>query len=82
MHSSGPFAATVELLLESGAGADAADSREGWTALMFASGEGHAEVVKFLLSRGVDPAPRDRWGGTPRDDAVREGRSEVLAILE
>uniref|UniRef100_A0A8C6UT67 glutaminase n=2 Tax=Neogobius melanostomus TaxID=47308 RepID=A0A8C6UT67_9GOBI len=56
------------------------DSR---TALHVAAAEGHIEVVRFLLEAcKVNPAPRDRWGNTPMDEALNFGHKEVLVFLE
>ncbi len=40
-----------------------------------------ANAVRYLLERGVAPAPVDRWGGTPLDDAIREHHHEVAEVL-
>ena len=45
------------------------DSR---TALHLAAAEHHPEVVRFLIEHAPNAdalSPRDRWGGTPLDDA-------------
>ncbi len=52
------------------------------TAMHLAAAEGHLEVIEFLLERGVEVDPVDRWGGTPRDDAERHGHHEAAALLE
>ena len=51
------------------------------TALHLAASEGQFNAVRYLLERGVTPAPEDRWGGTSLDDAIREHHHEVAALL-
>ncbi|MCG8691536.1 MAG: glutaminase A [Minwuiales bacterium] len=58
------------------------------TPLHLAAAEGQAHIVAFYIDRKsqgddtIDLNPRDRWGGTPLDDAYRHGNSEVAALLE
>merc|ERR1719461_113342 len=54
---------------------------DGRTALHLAAAEGQVHIVKWLLEKGVRPNPRDRWGGTPLDDAKREGHEDVEEVL-
>merc|ERR1719461_2280167 len=54
---------------------------DGRTAMHLAASEGQIEVIKWMLSKGVRPNPRDRWGGTPLDDAKREGHEDVEDVL-
>jgi len=54
---------------------------DGRTALHLACAEGRREVAAFLLERGVDPAPVDRWGRTPLDDAERAGHEAIVRLL-
>ncbi len=42
---------------------------------------GHTDVVELLLEAGVNPDPRDRWGGTPLDDAMTGGHNVVIDLL-
>ena len=52
------------------------------TPLHLAAAEGQLQVVTWLLQRGLDPSPRDRWGRTPSDDAVMSGHGEVFDVLQ
>lgn len=42
---------------------------------------GHYEVAKLLLEAQADPHARDRFGGTPLDDAVRHGHTQLQSLL-
>lgn len=70
----------IRRLRVQGADLDAADY-DGRTALHLAASEGRARVVAYLIRRGVNPAPVDRWGNTPLDDARRGGFTEVERLL-
>lgn len=56
----------------------------GWTALYFASlsGQGHPEVVRFLLDKGAKPNTKDQIGMTPLQ-WIKNGkdRPEIVKIL-
>lgn len=52
------------------------------TALHLAAAEGQEDAVCFLLRQGVNPAPKDRWGATPLDDANRAKRSAISKLLQ
>lgn len=48
---------------------------DGRTALHLAAAEGHLNIVKYLLEQcNVSPAPLDRWGGTPLDEAGKSNK--------
>jgi ankyrin repeat protein len=51
----------VSYLLDTGAHIDDRDAR-GRTALMIAAEGGHAEIANLLLTRGADPALKDKAG--------------------
>ncbi len=55
---------------------------DGRTALHLASSENQLEVAKYLIKKGINLEPRDRWGNTPLDDAKREGHQEMVELLE
>jgi glutaminase len=46
---------------------------DGRTALHLAASEGHLSIVQYLIESGcfIDIIPKDRWGNTPLDDAIR-----------
>ena len=46
-----------------------------------ASSVGNSKIVEHLLNAGAQVNARDRWGGTPLRDAVREGHREVARVL-
>jgi len=64
---------------------EGADVNEGdydrRTALHLAASEGQLDVVRLLIERGADVSARDRWGGTPLDDARRHGHRAVEELL-
>jgi ankyrin repeat protein/Ca2+-binding EF-hand superfamily protein len=51
------------------------------TPFHLAASEGHAHVVHWLLEVGADAHVKDRYDGTPVNDAVRERKDGVLALL-
>ena len=56
---------------------------DGRTALHLASAEGHAIIVKFLLTVAkADPNMKDRWGRTPLDDAKTFHHGACVALLQ
>jgi len=55
------------------------------TPLHLAASCGHLGIVKFLCERYKDmdiAAMKDRWNGTPLDDAEREGYPEIVQYLK
>jgi len=55
---------------------------DGRRAMHLAACGGHLPVVEYLVGRGADPLPRDRWGSTPLDDARLLGNDEIVAFYE
>ncbi|XP_026190732.1 uncharacterized protein LOC34621168 [Cyclospora cayetanensis] len=51
------------------------------TCLFYAAREGHAELCRYLLARGLDPNLRDSVGQTCLFYAAREGRTGCLVVL-
>ncbi|MGH8216902.1 MAG: ankyrin repeat domain-containing protein, partial [Rhodanobacteraceae bacterium] len=70
----------VELLLKHKAPVDAVDAL-GRSALMHATREGHAAIVRTLLEAGADAALADRHGTTPLMEAAQAGATAVVALL-
>ena len=55
---------------------------DGRTALGIAASEGNLDAVKFLIDNKADPYHRDARGNNAFDDAIREGRQEVIEYLK
>jgi len=69
------------LALQKQKGCDQADY-DGRCALHLASCAGRLDVVKLLVEElGAALEVTDRWGGTPLDDAEREGHTSVVDYL-
>ena len=71
----------VRRLVASGVNLDEADY-DGRTCMHLAASEGQTKVVEFLIAKNVNIKPKDRWGGTPHDDAKRHGHKDVMILLE
>ncbi|KOO52839.1 ankyrin repeat-containing protein, partial [Chrysochromulina tobinii] len=71
----------VRLLLEAEAIEVNAKNIYDVTALHYAAAMGRLAIAKRLLEGGADPTLRDIDGKTAIDDARRNGKSEVVALL-
>ena len=60
----------VKLLIENGATVDAGREQHGWTALLHAAGQRHAETVRYLLAHGADVNVRTGIGKTALNEAT------------
>ncbi|KAJ1492703.1 ankyrin repeat-containing domain protein [Baffinella frigidus] len=54
---------------------------DGRTALHLASCEGHTKIVELLISNNANLECKDRFGGTPLEDAVRHDQKAIQALL-
>ena len=58
---------------------------DGRTPLHLAAAEGQLTIVEYFIERfsggSVHLNPRDRWGGTPLDDAVLAGHEAAASVL-
>ena len=79
--STGPSRPTVELLLKHRAKVNEVDGGEGWTPLMFAAAEGHADVVATLLAAGANPHMQDTDGDSARDFAIQRGHTALADLI-
>ena len=71
----------VRGLLAYGADAAAVDAWHGQTALMWAAGEGHADVARVLIEHGADVDARSKGGFTALLIAVREDVPALVGHL-
>jgi len=71
----------VRSLLDHGASLHYLHPADGRGALHEASVKGYAPIVNLLISRGADPALRDRSGQTPLDLALDYKNAAVVALL-
>jgi len=72
--------AAVKRLVENGVDPDSADYDKR-AALHIASAEGHDKVVEYLLSSKANANCKDRWSGTPLQDALTTGRSACAQLI-
>ena len=54
---------------------------DGRTALHLAACEGHTKMVELLINNNANLECKDRFGGTPLEDAVRHNQKAVQDLL-
>ncbi|KKK72061.1 hypothetical protein LCGC14_2907670 [marine sediment metagenome] len=69
------------LLIETGADVNV-QNKWGETALMWASYEGHPEVVELLIERGANINAMDSNGYTALMWALKKGQTEAINLLK
>ncbi|KAL1527097.1 hypothetical protein AB1Y20_015780 [Prymnesium parvum] len=70
----------IMLLLSGGCSVNAADY-DLRTCMHLAASSGNLLVVEALIEHKCDLNAKDRWGGTPLADAVREGHGQIARVL-
>ncbi len=71
----------VDLLISSGAMVDHQERTRGWTALIWATTQGHTSMVERLLRDGADRTLKDTSGKTAADWARKKRQDAALALL-
>ena len=46
-----------------------------------AAAEGRLPVVEYFIAHGAETSPRDRWGNSPLDEAIRHDQDDVASLL-
>jgi len=74
-------ASEMQRLIAAGADTEWKDD-DGDTALMWAAGGGHTEMVKALVAAGADKEAKDNEGQTAADYAMRANQPIIFAFLD
>jgi ankyrin repeat protein len=80
LAAEGGHVAVVRWLVDRGA-AVGEHSKNGYTALCYASYQSHSRVVRLLLERGADPTIADECGRTPLIRAIMGGHLGAVRCL-
>lgn len=70
----------ISKLVAQGVSLEAADY-DLRTAMHLAAAEGKSDVLHYLLAHGATVNPKDRWGNTPLDEAVRHNAADAAELL-
>ncbi len=63
------------------AGANVNAEKDGWTPLMLAARNGHAEIAKLLIEANADVYAKNQNGFTPLMFAAEDGHAEIVKLL-
>jgi ankyrin repeat protein len=74
-------AKAVSILLRAGADVNAI-VEDGCTALHYAAGFNHTEIVQLLLEHGAFTDVRNDFGRTPIEDAELSGNAEAVEMIK
>lgn len=55
---------------------------DGRTAMHVAASRGNADVIRLLARNNANANAKDKFGGTPLDDAVRKNHANCCALIE
>ena len=72
---------SIKLLTSCGCDVQSGDY-DSRTCLHLAASVGNAQITHHLLDCGADVNSKDRWGGTPLADAIREGHLELAKVRD
>ena len=72
----------LNLLIHHGADLNRQDPGLGWTALIWATKEGHYENVKILLDAGSDVSIMDKTGKSAMDWATENNHWQIAELLQ
>lgn len=71
----------MRILIEKGKANIEEQSPKGCTALMYASRGGNADMVKYLLTKGVNSLKQDNSGGTAAHHAIEKGHQDIIQTM-
>ena len=70
------------MLIDAGANINQKNLSVGWTAVHYAAYEGHADILRMLISHGAIPDLPDTSGDTAETYAIEWENSECINILK
>ncbi|KMS93416.1 hypothetical protein BVRB_031700, partial [Beta vulgaris subsp. vulgaris] len=79
--ASGDLSAVVKMVESDAVNVNLTDY-DGRSPLHLAAGNGHGNIVAYLLEHGAATDVYDRWGADPYHEATKNGFREVIEILD